>query len=734
MFRKYAKTLAIIPSVDLLRRIVENTMDRSHIAGFFVGCELSMQVGVVVVPTSSDFLEVVAAPSIPDTVLAHRLSTLTAGLEKLDLGDILVRGFALAALANSQASRTLRSLKISRSRLTETTDSCWIHFSALRELELGGWIEQKVMVGICAHRTLKKLVLTGDGDDLISAILAPDSLPSLRHLSCEFYVSSLRLRTLLLCRPNAHKFRVLPIRLDVSHSDRSRGGLDLHLVCPRLREILPISLMRPVLVKLKEEYVHSEDGSVAVPLKNLRHIVSLTPNRIKVSFQTVMELAAAFPKLEHLKLRHDRGGVPVPKNPLRFDLFRGLKTLFFALSTYSSPERPQFECFPPHLQSLSIYITPQPTPSSEIDQLLDTLSQSSPMVSRICLEYGGLSLSRRHLELCLLSFSNLRTLDLANTDPDPDAVEAFKISHLNLQRVPRVCVCGVRVVTPVWLPNCRQLLVSLPRDSALFPETFAFPNLSQAVVTVAEESDPNAVLQAIANKWPSLRSLRFSTQFTWKAQKPVVDYGPFSSMTSLRKLCIDRDVGIPQMGLARMLRVLSLLVDLEATVELSSNDFGWLAHEKIVALRLDLRVELSVWNSRGGELDLTPQTFPELRSLHLKIPCLTATTIANLPDLEDVSVEREATATRKADLHVRSCPRLSEAQFSHCAFNALEFVDLPRLKCVRFIKCVPAEAPMLLHGCHRLAKFIVLAEDREMRKWVRSSVPAPCLFDLQVGA
>lgn len=713
----------------------------SWIAYSFLSFELAAERSFVVLPSAKEALPV--SPYVPERTFVERLSTLALGLKTLDMGDIKFRDSALVALSGSQAAGSLQSLKITKLRLTAASAGCWLKFPVLKSLEIGYFdhqIEQEQLQEICKSQTLKRLSVYLSDVEHLALLLAADSLPKLKRLSSDSSerCQPKKILDLLLARQNNQRLQELDVNLDTSSPSFCRVAFRLHQLCPRLRTLLAPSLSSPIAIDLEQCVAKAAEGE-EVPLKSLRNLASLDTSWFTLGDPnlSLQSWATIFPRAERLTIGAEADKNPPPANPLSFDLFGSLTALELR---FSGSERPQFVNFPPLLQSFGLDVLHDPS-VEQIDQLLDTLLVCAPGLSRLSLRYHGLSLQRSHLEKCVTSFSKLTSLKLSNLFRDRAAVEDFPLSHPFLKDVSDrdFTVRGVRRVVPLWLPNWRSLDVSdMYFGSEVTQHLSAFPNLS-TVYLDGIDMVPNDAIRKLAetacadSSTPRISSLRFSVHWGWRNGNLRLEYDAFCAMVSLRKLQFDKEVPFPEKTIQRLLQRLTRLSHLEAAVTLESNDISWLCHQKIDEILLDIQCKNK---EKHCHLILTPATLPALRLAVIETPILTAVTVSNLPDLERLTLSLAEKTTIAAPLTIRGCSRLEEIHLLYCAYDRLEFSNLPLLNCVVFHRCtVWKKAPLQLENCGRLARVIVDMIEGQEELWqniasrMKPFLPAGCILD-----
>lgn len=718
--RKYAKAIVSSLSPELTRSVVNLLLKRFCCAGFFLACMLSSELAEIVVP-STEFMRQAVNFLVAQSPLAKLLSTLSEGLTKLDMGDIIFHDSAMQALAGSEASKTLRSLRISNPRLTEKVADCWCTLTALRELFIGrGDVEwTKILEALCSHKKLKRLVVDGSGSRLIHRILAPDSLPSLRYLSCD-WIENLRprdLKDLLLARPNAEKLKGLDFGNDVSRDGDGLSFLGVHLLCPRLRNLLPDLQGQPIVVDAKAESIRSHSGRKEIPLRNFRNATFIHSAAVRMTDPKLESIAKVFPKVEKLIATFEAGEMPPLSLPMSFDIFARLTSLQLRFSTLGATAQPQFSLFPSRLQSLSFVATPGPTNGEDIDKLLDVLHQSTQSLQRIELECGACSLQRPHLDKCLSYFERLESISFRNSNRDLTADEDFKLSHPTLKDFDILSIGGVKSVVPEWLPNCAAILLTLPRDLKTAQNLVALPNLHHVLVFASLIPLANEALHFLAEKSGSRRllSLHVERIASVRGSAETLDCDILSTMITLRRLSLTQELKVPQ--LARLLQRLPLLEDLGAAVWLVENSFTWLRHPKIANLSLELHSE-SEDLVPGGTLFLTRDTLPALRKAKVKILKWIGVTVSDLPDLESLTLTPDGIKIQRSResgprLSVCSCPQLTEVSLARCSFKNLELVDLMTLQRLWLDSTFgKRKGTLLFKNCPRLRRLTVqLLED-----------------------
>lgn len=702
-------------------------------AGLLISCDLSAEITSIRLQSSDNTGEVSTVP-LPEPVFAQQLSTLSFGLSKIDFGDFLIYDSAFIALARSQAAKSLRSLSIDVSRLTGDVADFWVSLKALRELEIDSRlffpIPGKLVSGICSHRKLRKLHIRDPLADL-STLLAPDSLPRVRYLITSAKIRSRKLRSLLLARENCHLLKEISADISISSSDRGKGCLDVHHLCPRLRQLLRASYRDHTFVDL--ERAVAQAGSLDLALENLRNLTALSvPTLAKLSDSKLESWAQAFPRVEQLQVSFDVSGQPFPSGPLNFDVFGRLRTLDLFISTVAGHKMPPNMRFPAQLKSLIFCVRPDPTPPDEVDAMLDALVCCAPRVTEIHLFFGSASLQRRHLEKCLSSFENLQVLRLFNPEQDPAAQEVLRVIHPCLKELPSVLIHGLLRVVPGWLPAIRDLA---GLDALL--DLAALPNLTRVAIQAFGDELPAPVLRTVAEaacgnlfagtkKLPAILSVRL----LFHGAAAEIDHRVLCSMVKLRKLSVIWALCFAGKHFAQILRALPLLESIDAAVFLSKVDLSWLRHSKLSVVNLALRSHIS--EDTVESLNLTPETFPALRAAFFEIPRFMSVNAAGLQALDKLEMCGVAVEPLSIPFRVHDCPRLDELWLVSLSFQKVELVNLTRLRQVSFTKCsLTNKAKNRVEACPRVAKLSLFPHQEEEKHWktfqalVLKQIPAP---------
>lgn len=595
--------------------------------------------------------------------------------------DSLVR-----ALADSSVSQTLTELKIGpfASNLTDDSAHCWLRFSSLKTLSLGGrylteasfneivtklpsLTSLSLSTSCVSNRVTLAKVLGGKGINL----------PLLENLKvrCLAMLSEAP-RLLSLLRAN-HPLRQSLRQLSVGVTSES-DSFEICELCPNLRTVDYLTPCWPEGVqRLASKTKHLESLTI-----RMDHVSNSVFTQSDVEY-----LAQTFPKLTSLSFGGEFNFQASSLQPLT-DLAK-LKIVCQSWRCFS---------FPPTLTQLDVGVVEEFPSSAFLDCLPKELEQ-----------LRVLYLSARSIAapIRLAIVSALPRLLRASISDSFDSVADSPLlqvrSEVKTAPPSRLALSHPTLQTFSLLDYLTYFPSDLPALKDLTVTSELLPCLSRRMTSLRSVSLPDASLCNLKRLYvlPGLR--RISCFNLSRSQ--LTDLGAISALYELQ---LDHLSGVNESHIAALLENLPLLRNL--TVGLGDDEdpftsFEWLKHDKLRKFKYAGRA-----TSKDGDeglpvvpiaLAASPISLPFLRSLtlNLRLERTAEIIVENLPTLETLSIEPKSCFDAEdcdfARVRVRNCRSLAAIEIRRGSLALLELRSLPTLISL-IVSCLMLEVEYIL--------------------------------------
>lgn len=284
--------LSHLPS-ELLEDVLAHSFLCRSVVFFPVCCIFSKHVRKIRIERTS---------CIPGSLIANCFSRFEAGLQELDFGEFTCGDEEIIALGSSNASNTLKRLRLSRNTLTDESKHVWSLFSSLQALSFGSLHR----VGLESVEAMASLPLTDFYCDSSSAVTLEDFLgvfmkrkTPLRALTLS-NVSNMRFKTLW------PKLKLLladwPRRFELEEANLTK---ELYLRFGTVQEMLEYHQFFPNLKDAAFLPPSAGETSILNPLpqcfKNLSRITILQPEKESSAATTSSWMSTLARELPNLK-------------------------------------------------------------------------------------------------------------------------------------------------------------------------------------------------------------------------------------------------------------------------------------------------------------------------------------------------------------------------------------------------------------------------------------------------
>jgi hypothetical protein len=299
---------------------------------------------------------------------------------------------------------------------------------------------------------------------VVSALFAPDSLPSLRNVDiyCEQDLppeSNNHLYDLLAQRPTSHLLEVLNFGSDPPSEESARDlFIKMHTLCPNLR--YPFGDF--------DDFSSLETMEVAQRItSNVEAVLAL---------YDVEKVSRFFPHMRSIDMYGQTFHEP---SPTRWDMFQALEKLLISSQTFV-----EFTHYPPMLRELRLSFRlahgPRALPDVTMDLFVSTLCVQLPRLLSLKLWFGGKNFTKAHAERFLNSLRYLEVLRIQNHAYDSKfpANQKLEVAHGHLKSVPFISITEVETVL-VWLPGVHSVTESAFNTFGVFSSNFSLLCLNE---------------------------------------------------------------------------------------------------------------------------------------------------------------------------------------------------------------------------------------------------------------
>lgn len=729
---------------ELLEAIVDELSSVSSDYGFLFACELSDQNSTtqIRVPKTAGrgSKEPASTLFFPQEFLSNRLQSLRFGISKIDFGEILFSGSSLDALCASAVAKSLRELVISQARVHGTgVEATWPKLEALEKLQIAfaqpfpqdysGYLSS-----ICAHPSLRTLKLTPPARKLKEAIcmlLAPSSLPQLRHLHfADNRFSRFDLVIdLVLARPNPSLIEKLCV---VASPLRVCEKLpELHRACPNLKTLvaLAVSRTKPLGVSVARKMLPMAPTEAIESLAiacDVEPEPSLRVVEADLVLDTLSWLADSFPRLKKSLRLHYVGGkhAQLLSGVLAASHFANLRSLTL------DNILPVLVRFPRCLRDLTLSVSSEHDNTfllEQLNRLCTALISDAPGLVSLLISRNFADFPRRLVHELLLGLPLLKSFRLpmpSRTGPFVQGAEGtassgsrittvsepLGISHPTLEELPLISLPSVSFVFPRWLPKCRTIDLGPSIDTLELLNASLLTGISAASVSLGQE-DASGNTRDFAQFCKFLLQLRRRLSSLKVASMAAhrLDASLILKLTSLSHLRLLTNLQLFESDFRQILLQLPRLQELEAEVIVRrQTDLSWIKHSTVSELRLGLNFDvLAIGEEKkraeGGPnefpLAFNRETFPSLRFLHLSWPdarTFSPIVVSGLRLLESASLRagsfRLNALQSPLSVSVSGCPQLFKLCLESFALHQLVLMDVESLQTLTFTDCAPPKA------------------------------------------
>jgi hypothetical protein len=590
----------------------------------------------------------------------------------------------LIALAASPAARTIRSIMIPQTFLTDASTECWQRFEALEEVDISlcDHITVKTFNAVGLLPTLRKLIATSANEltlDEFDHFLAADRLPLISTLCLSTYSifstpeDSERAQVILARHPS-----LTSIDLGISNA----SDLQIHKILPDLRGMVTMSELRLDSAECQEilpfcsnfSWIHSPENICGIDTK-----------------EDLELLARSCPRLERLVLQTESADIGGD-----FSMFSALTSLVLF-----RPKLHETLLWPQNLVVLDIEDTSDRSgpPSDQeplkfIESICQLTSLTELYVKRVR-ELGVTSVVMITTSLTQLSL--LKITELAAV-PDMGTLKLHSMPFLSEFGLP-----GMRAYVDadsLYLPS----FTTTPVSKAI-PWKFCNPNQFPNLTSVSMDwflSRPDQ--EAIAGFMH-----RFCTQLRMVSDSQMRCIAPDICMKLINVERLHLTQQISDSAAADLLTGLPKLCHFRVSISpiLSRPISDWLAHRNITDLQL--RFEIGEPSTTAVPLiQVSGSKFPSLTrlSLALHVLHLIELHVLGLPALQFLQI-RDAAPT--LNLVLDCCPFLHETQFNAVSFNSIHIANVDFLSSFTASNCVfpPSDAQIRLRAPRLRNYFIV---------------------------
>lgn len=615
---------------------------------------------------------------LPGDLVAVCLGRLGEGLQVLDFGNFVCRDEEIVAIGSSNASKTLKSLKIIENVLTDASSHVWSRFSSLEALHL----DSLAYLGIKSVEEMAKLPLRAF------------SAGACGNLKLEGFLRAFKQHGTPLCSIELHP--------------DSQFALPFIDIWPALEQQL---LDWPARVNLEEVKLWTygpQLGAVESILSHHNFFPSLKDVSISASIQRVLDpLPPCLKNITSLRLFDDkkhRGSM----NQASVDTLARNLPLLTSLTTFTAGTvdlsemkalktlRSNFGCvsrFPPALRSLSLRLAaPRYFSASQYASTVEAVEAVAPTLENLHLAALPRFLLRRLLSLLphllslwieILELTLKRHESASETEEEQPTI----VSHPKLQFV--------------HLPGTCQLGF-LPRLSLIDFNMWVYEASSTGT------ADARCNLKTLV---PGLSTLRLTAplkletfernleQLPFLTQLDVAPGAPADFIALAKRLPRLTKVELREMGgssgtcfhwkLAELLEALPALRELD--LKQYRGDYTLpigFKHPLLIKMAISERPKIKDGEANMFQILVIGENFPGLQLLRLAVRPISDSqnawkiAVENMPRLASATFDRSSLAETRVDLAVTGCPLLTQIDVKDILFTKVKLLRNSK-------RCVP---------------------------------------------
>jgi hypothetical protein len=612
----------------------------------------------------------------PRNFLSSAALRLAEGLTEIFCFDQYIDDTFVLALSQSGAAKTLKSFTAPASCITRSSASAWSSFAVLETLHIAtpDLTCDETLQALSRLPQIRLLTISSENSfdpELLRIIWAPDAFPNLSVLNIPIREHGKELDILLEMlemRPQLHLIEEITLDYNWKIDDRIKR---LHQLCPSL------VFIHGVAPSLNET---DEFWSTVSNLDTLTmecHLVDPSLDFLSNSLPRLL------PSLKYLNYRHR-------ESLSDFSVFSCLKSLEIVTDNQANILK-----WPPLLKHLSIFLydrlspLPRDLTSAQIDLFFANLAKSLPNLESITIESSPGFMSKRHVELLLLSFTKL---ELASFNMGYNQFNVplipFVVSHPSLRGLPELRNIDNLVAVAGNLPCRKKLIATTPDEfealklvsSNNMPDLCSLRCISTPwkAETFTDILPIKSALQSLADKSVRIKGLSFS--------EVDVSYllGPISALGSLRILELGHSpISCPEA--ASLLVALPWLHNFSGQIYISNDcDLNWINHPRLTSLSLKIHDERTLPTPLS--LALTASTMGSLYIIDMKLK-MNSTLAVRFQDLEYMRLMNISELTEQTghqiDLSMSGCKQLYSISLFKLNINSLNLQDVMYLNMIR---------------------------------------------------